>query len=69
MEPTQSLPHPGHWVLAGLHVMSFNIGVDVVTAVTQLKNFVEFFIIFSIIGSATKEVAKVPLKWQGGGGS
>ena len=25
MEPTQLLPHPGHKVLAGLHVMPFNV--------------------------------------------
>ena len=25
VEPTQLLPHSGHWVLSGLHVMSFNV--------------------------------------------
>ena len=25
MEPTQLLPHTGHWVLAGLHAKSFNV--------------------------------------------
>ena len=41
MEPTQLLHHPGHWVLAGLHVMSFNV-MKWNSSIRRMKKFKQF---------------------------